>query len=332
MLNLRLRGMRAIRLAQRSDSHRGLLIGLAVVVFVVIGSLFGTVASAAGLIVTGVLTCGALFAVDKLIPWVRVPAQALLLFPGTWLLGLLVISLQVGPFASNFAGLTVLAFLYGGLTQTRWHTLWLLVPALPTWLVMVSGAGGATSLGLRLPIAVALWISASELVARHTHTMHFEVSRLNRQVDVDELTGLANRRALPPTLSGAQAGDALILIDIDHFKRINDEHGHTTGDHVLTQFGRTIRRCIRLQDEAIRYGGEELLVMMRQPGRAGIRRFDRQLRAEIQSIEPVITYSAGAAIIGISEAPGLALERADALLYDVKRSGRNRTVGDHNPS
>lgn len=300
--------------------------------FAVGGSLvFGAVASPVRLILSGAVTCCVLLVLAKLIPWRTVSALALLLFPGVWLLGLLVISVQVGAFASNFVGLTVLAFLYGGLTQSRWHTLWLLLPALPTWLVMVSGAGSGTSLGLGLPIVLALWIFASELVARQTDTMSSEVNRLNRQVDIDALTGLANRRVLSPTLAGARAGDALILIDIDHFKQINDEHGHTSGDHVLSQFARRVRRCIRLGDEAIRYGGEELLVMMLQPGVAGVRRFDLQLRTEIQNIEPSITYSAGAVIIAGSETPEHALERADALLYEVKRSGRNRTIGDHAP-
>lgn len=300
--------------------------------FVVGGSLvFGAVASPIQLVFSAVLTCCILLVMYALIPWRTLSAQALLLFPGVWLLGLLAISVQVGVFSSNFVGLTVLAFLYGGLTQDRWHTLWLLLPALPTWLVMVSGAGTATSMGLRLPIVLALWISASELVARHADTMSYEVNRLNRQVDIDDLTGLANRRVLSPALARVRTGDALILIDIDHFKLVNDEHGHTAGDQVLTQFALRVRRCIRLQDDAIRYGGEELLVIMLRPGVAGVRRFDLQLRDEIQSIEPQITYSAGAVIITGSESPALALERADALLYEVKRSGRNRTIGDHKP-
>lgn len=133
-------------------------------------------------------------------------------------------------------------------------------------------------------------------------------------------------------LGSARAGDALFLMDIDDFKVINDQHGHTVGDLVLREFSRRVTRCIRVDDVAIRYGGEEVLVILRRPGAAGIHLFDQRLRDELRTIKPTVTYSAGSVIVGGTELAAQALERADALLYEAKRSGRNRTHVEPAPS
>lgn len=333
MLILRLRRLRALRRGQQRAAFRGTLIGVTVMTFAVTGSLIQA-SSSSGVAVAGVgvVTCALLVAVYFFTPWPRVRRITLLALPAIWLGGLLMLSSLLDGFASNFVGLPVLAFLFGGITQPRWHTLWLLVIAIPTWLVMVSDAGGSTSLWIRFPIVLVLWIAAAELVTDHTSSINDEMRQLRREVDLDQLTGLANRRVLSEVLRDTRPGDALLLLDLDHFKNINDIHGHATGDSVLQQFSLMIGRCLRVDDTALRFGGEEILIVMRRPGCAGAHRFDRQLRREICAIEPSITYSAGVAVITDPESASEALARADKSLYESKQAGRDRTAGDLFPS
>ena len=79
----------------------------------------------------------------------------------------------------------------------------------------------------------------------------------------DELTGVGNRRRADELLRELAPGDAVIMIDVDHFKQVNDHHGHAAGDLVLTELGALLRRVIRDSDLVARYGGEEFVVIVR---------------------------------------------------------------------
>jgi two-component system cell cycle response regulator len=161
----------------------------------------------------------------------------------------------------------------------------------------------------------------------------------------DALTGLFNRRYMESHLAGLleQASArgkplAVLVIDIDYFKSINDTHGHDAGDDVLREFALRIKRSIRGIDLACRYGGEEFVVVMPETDMAVAAMVAERLRRRIAA-EPFaihegarsipVTISIGiAALRGADDNAAGVLKRADQALYRAKRDGRNRVVPD----
>ncbi|MEH3145465.1 MAG: GGDEF domain-containing protein [Methylobacterium frigidaeris] len=163
--------------------------------------------------------------------------------------------------------------------------------------------------------------------------------KLSRLAETDALTGLANRRGLFAAL-GRRAGmggclsGATLLIDIDHFKSINDTHGHENGDRVLVGFAERLRGVVRTEDVVARWGGEEFLVVLGQAdGVAAVATAER-LRAAVagrpfalDSGAIVVTTSIGVSVTAADEARiDAAVARADAALYAAKSGGRDRVV------
>jgi diguanylate cyclase (GGDEF)-like protein len=145
-------------------------------------------------------------------------------------------------------------------------------------------------------------------------------SRLAQDASIDALTGLANRRALGRALGRLRPEETVVMIDLDHFKTVNDSFGHREGDKVLRLFGRTLAASVRAADQVGRYGGEEFVVIL--PGN-GAARFLARLRIEWMRARPYpVTFSAGVA--DARPDPGKALHAADRALYRAKQSGRNR--------
>jgi diguanylate cyclase (GGDEF)-like protein/PAS domain S-box-containing protein len=153
----------------------------------------------------------------------------------------------------------------------------------------------------------------------------------------DSLTGIANRRAAEQALLKeiARAGRqgtklSLAVFDIDHFKRINDSHGHATGDEVLRIVANVLARQARLTDFVARWGGEEFLAVL-PVDVSGARVFAERVReavfAERYPGVGSVTLSAGLAEFGPEESQQSAFARADEHLYEAKRSGRNRVHG-----
>jgi diguanylate cyclase (GGDEF)-like protein len=150
----------------------------------------------------------------------------------------------------------------------------------------------------------------------------------------DELTGLPNRRTLRERLELLSAEAArgrrftVAIADIDHFKRVNDTHGHGVGDQVLVAVGRALRAAIRRSDLAARTGGEEFCVIQTDVDVALMQLLTERLRAAIAAIhEPLaVTASFGVCHSSVATDPEAILEAADAALYRAKRSGRNRVV------
>ena len=157
----------------------------------------------------------------------------------------------------------------------------------------------------------------------------------------DPLTGLANRRHFELTLASevdrvARAGEpALVLmIDIDHFKRVNDAHGHQAGDLVLKAIGATLGECIRPMDTVARFGGEEFaMILPNCPpsfGSAVAERIRVRVQAMTIPISPTdtvrVTVSLGGAFAPqwVRSSPLLWVERADQQLYRAKSEGRDR--------
>lgn len=146
-------------------------------------------------------------------------------------------------------------------------------------------------------------------------------SRLAEDASIDPLTGLANRRALGRILGRLRAGQAVVMIDLDHFKAVNDTLGHQEGDAVLRALGRTLSATLRASDRAGRYGGEEFVVVLGAAAGAGP--FLERLRRAWTTTRPhPITFSAGIAVVGANTQHAVAA--ADRAMYRAKQGGRDR--------
>lgn len=153
----------------------------------------------------------------------------------------------------------------------------------------------------------------------------------------DELTGCGNRAALELCAAHeiAQArrykgSSVLLVIDCDHFKRINDTHGHLAGDCVLAEMGRVLRDNCRESDGVFRYGGEEFVMLLGQTPPDAAAAVAERIRAAIQAMvvryrgeEIPLTTSIGGAALGASDCWESWFTRADQALYQAKASGRN---------
>ena len=159
---------------------------------------------------------------------------------------------------------------------------------------------------------------------------------LKEQAGHDPLTGLLNRRggdeALVAELARAQREGkslATMLVDIDHFKRVNDQHGHAVGDQVLQVVARALTASVRPYDIVVRWGGEEMLVVAPGVDTASAHSIAERMRAAVEACRvpglPEVTVSVGLDCMGPDEPDiGGSIRRADARLYEAKRSGRNR--------
>ena len=166
-----------------------------------------------------------------------------------------------------------------------------------------------------------------------------EALALNRELATrDALTGLLNRRAMVellarehPRIERGQGPLSVALLDIDFFKRINDELGHGTGDEVLRRFASVIKSQLRAADALARWGGEEFLLLMPGTGADDARVVIDRLRGAItdggfDAIAPhlKVSFSAGVAEVREGESQDGAIDRADRALYRAKQAGRNR--------
>lgn len=164
-----------------------------------------------------------------------------------------------------------------------------------------------------------------------------ERDHARRAALTDELTQLPNRRHLMQQLQAMSArtesGYALVLLDLDHFKHINDRHGHGVGDQVLRHFAQSLQALTRRDDFPARWGGEEFALLIPHTDREHIvpmlDRLLRETRAALPCpglVELSYTVSAGLALVRQGEAAAALIERADAALYAAKTQGRDRWV------
>ncbi len=170
----------------------------------------------------------------------------------------------------------------------------------------------------------------------HQDTLRGMMRQLEDLVATDELTGLFNRRHFlrlaGRELQHLDAGrkHGLALIDLDHFKRINDAHGHAAGDRVLQTFAAVARACLRDGDVIARYGGEEFVLLLPNTDADQFTACCERLREAFAQAEPVgvkvdnLSLSAGMTLLGAGDDLDEALQRADQALYQAKRGGRNR--------
>lgn len=188
----------------------------------------------------------------------------------------------------------------------------------------------------------AVWLLSALLVISITAN-YFQLGlmlRLYREATHDPLTGLLNRGALRQSmdqfiLREPQVPRSLLIMDLDHFKRINDAHGHAFGDDVLRHFAGILRRILRPSDLACRYGGEEFVAVLMGTNKEAAMKIAEQIRMETESSslndydgEPVsYTVSIGVATLHPGEPFPSATRRADSRLYEAKKASRNCVVG-----
>ena len=161
-------------------------------------------------------------------------------------------------------------------------------------------------------------------------------ARVNQLATLDELTGVANRRRFferaEREFATAAGPLVVMMLDVDHFKRVNDTHGHASGDDVIREVARRLGEAMRESDVLGRYGGEEFAIVVPDTDLATGRRLAERLRERVAA-EPVrtrtgplrVTVSIGVTATLATEDVATVLARADAALYEAKQSGRDRT-------
>ncbi|MEL6532158.1 MAG: diguanylate cyclase [Pseudomonadota bacterium] len=189
-------------------------------------------------------------------------------------------------------------------------------------------------------------VQAAEMVQRVSALVQRqqETTALRRSAEeglrlamTDPLTGLSNRRhamqVLPRMMQSSQGAVALMMLDLDHFKAINDRFGHSAGDQVLTEFAETLRSALHESALVARYGGEEFLVALpKTGGRVAmeeadmLRRATQRIAGLLQLPGAQISASIGLALHSIGETAQSLIARADTALYQAKGSGRDRVI------
>lgn len=166
-----------------------------------------------------------------------------------------------------------------------------------------------------------------------------ELRRLSQEVSTDQLTQIANRRGLMQAFDAERArlersGAPLSigLLDVDNFKRLNDDLGHAAGDTALKTLAAVVSKTLRPTDLVARYGGEEFVVLLPdtplEEGEQILTRLQRSLTGSLfmhEQRQVFVTFSAGVTAYRAGERIEVALERADEALYEAKRTGKNRT-------
>jgi diguanylate cyclase (GGDEF)-like protein len=166
------------------------------------------------------------------------------------------------------------------------------------------------------------------------------MGQLEKLAALDGLTGIYNRRHFEDVAAREVyrfqrygGSISLIMLDLDHFKNINDAHGHAAGDAVLVSAAKTLASCLRKSDIMGRFGGEEFIVLLPETDRAAAIAIAEKMRQALESLmvrfqEQSFRVTASFGVTGVtspeSATPEIFFERADRALYEAKEKGRNR--------
>lgn len=182
------------------------------------------------------------------------------------------------------------------------------------------------------------------LLVLRDHAADPEIDRLHRRLEAaekssvtDRLTGLWNRQQFESLLATEHARAiryrhpvSLLIVDLDHFKRFNDRHGHAEGDRILNETARRLTNELRAIDSLFRWGGEEFVLLAPNAGQAGASIIAERLRRAVGNhdfgVEDPVTISIGVAALEQDEPASAWFERADRALYAAKEAGRDRVV------
>ena len=263
-------------------------------------------------------------------PWHRWPNRAglLLVVPALPLIAL-PSYLELAP-TYSYSACFVVVFAWVGMTQPPLTSLLIAPLAGAAYLIplLLGSAEHGDALG-SAAVAIPICVLIGELIARTVAEL--DVARADSErraallgvlAERDELTGLGNRRHASALLETLQPDDVVLMIDLDHFKAVNDDSGHAAGDEVLRELGTYLRGALRDADLVARYGGEEFLVVLRHsddnaPVVAG------RLLQGWRARHPRTTWSGGLARHEEATTSAVTLSRADFALYEAKRRGRN---------
>jgi diguanylate cyclase (GGDEF)-like protein len=192
---------------------------------------------------------------------------------------------------------------------------------------------------LYINLLICFIVTAFVILLTHLALRSYQ-RRLETMATTDSLTGLPNRRAFGVVVEllfnegvRNKTATAIILIDIDNFKLVNDKYGHLAGDKVLIEITNTVRSCMRAADFICRWGGEELLIVVKQCNEHSVMQLAEKVRLAIEAgatyynEEKIsITASLGAAVTSDGERIEHVIERADYAMYQAKSQGRNRSI------
>jgi len=174
----------------------------------------------------------------------------------------------------------------------------------------------------------------------HAFGLEEEIRIAQERTDEDELTGCKSRRAFDKKIAGLmhpEAGEplpfALLMLDIDHFKSVNDTYGHDTGDEVLVRFTEAVRQAIVTPEWLFRWGGEEFIVLCPGHSLSQAAMLAERIRREVAAADILarqpVTVSIGCAVWhGRGDPPEAMFERMDEALYRAKNKGRNRVEAE----
>jgi diguanylate cyclase (GGDEF)-like protein len=281
--------------------------------------------------VGAVLLTVAIGAAAWFVPWTRLPAWLEALPPLAWFGVAALLRASAGGSSTGYAPLAFLPVLWFLLYGTRAQIAVAITGLFATLAAPLVVDGDATMAeirfaGLRGLIAAVICATVLRLVA----ALRNQADKLERLASTDSLTGLPNRRvwedALPRELArSTRSGSpvAIALLDIDHFKGHNDEHGHHAGDLLLKEVAALWPGELRESDLLVRYGGEEFAVLLPDCGVVDVYGVVDKVRAATPA---GVTCSAGVAVWDGTERADELTRRADDALYEAKGAGRDTTV------
>lgn len=268
-----------------------------------------------------------------LAPWNRWRPSALLVLP-VLALASLSVNLVNDLLPESTRGVwLVLVFVWIGQSQPPKASLVMgpvaaIAYALPFAFGVRITTSGVTGIAVSVPVAVlvGITIARKEVASQRAEQGQQETLAILAAANLtDALTGVGNRRSADLLLHSLQPGDALAILDLDHFKRVNDRLGHLAGDDVLSALGWYLRDFVRHGDDVARFGGEEFVVLLRAAGSSGGATIQRLLDGW-RHTNPSTTLSAGLAVHDATDDAAGTFSKADAALYSAKLAGRDRLV------
>jgi len=261
--------------------------------------------------------------VIPVLPWSRWGAGYLVWLPLPGYVMLAVMGMLVPGAIAIYMPAYSLSFVYVGLVGRPGVSFLYLPVGVASY--VVGNVHDLSGTWVRVAIAAPIWVLVSELLAR---ALAYRTSELERVADTDPLTLLENRRRYDRALATMEPGDAVVLLDLDHFKAVNDRHGHQAGDAALCRLAEAMRSVTRSIDCVARYGGEEFAMVLARAGVRGAQDVLNRLRREWRPDE-IATFSAGIAVHRTNEEARATLARADGALYEAKANGRDRVEVAH---